>query len=136
MQPGMRATNENPPLSKKSTKMPIRTGRVRLRVLTGWSLELRAFAFLVFLLDFAGLLRSSELQALRADAFGRLDADCSDDVRELLRLEAELDEELPGYSCGVLSFSSSISNPESSSRESGSHHGKMGSPALNGSMSV
>ena len=107
-----------------------------MRVLTGWSLELRAFAFLVLLLDFAGLLRSSELQALRADAFGRLDADCLDDVRELSRLEAELDEELPGYSCGVLSFSSSISSPESSSKESGSHHGKMGSPALNGSMSV
>ena len=70
------------------------------------------------------------------DAFGRLDADCLDDVRELLRLEAELDEELPGHSCGVLSFSSSISNPESLSKESGSHHGKMGSPALNGSMSV
>ena len=132
----MRAIDESPPLSKKSTRIPIRTGRVRLRVLTGWSLELRAFAFLVLLLDFAGLLRSSELQALRADAFGRLDADCLDDVRELSRLEAELDEELPGYSCGVLSFSSSISSPESSSKESGSHHGKMGSPALNGSMSV
>lgn len=37
--------------------MPIRTGRVRLRVLTGWSLELRAFAFLVFLLDFSRLVK-------------------------------------------------------------------------------